>query len=338
MAQKGGDLFRIAGKQERGDFRAAGLKLGAFGGAVVDHQEALQAQVQLGGDGNQAGRFGLPIDSAGREVAGLERHLRVGAEGVEHVLLVVLAAETEQAARLALGQHELLEETPGRIERYAFGAILGADAAPEGLIAIQQNRLTGRSAEGVDAAGQQSGQSREEGGRIGNVAELVGVRVVVVRDRVEGRQFGGRDDVNGAQALERRGELGLEEGRRRRAESHQEGRMERIRGGAQRQTQAADVVLEGGGFARARPVLEAHQHHVETVAVARQQALGIEQLLKDLVVRGEGDLVVPTQLVDPELERRADRFRGEGGGDGQEGMGHQCGCLPVAGAGAWNVT
>jgi len=90
--------------------------------------------------------------------------LRVGAEGVEHVLLVVLLQRQSRRPASRWASMNSLEETPGRIERYAFGAILGADAAPEGLIAIQQNRLTGRSAEGVDAAGQQSGQSREEGG------------------------------------------------------------------------------------------------------------------------------------------------------------------------------
>ena len=114
-----------------------------------------------------------------------QRHLRVHAEGLVHVLRVVLAGQAQQHARLALRQHELLQRAARRIEHDALRAVLAADAAPQRFVAIERDHLVRRGAQGVDLAREHGAERGEKLGRVGHVAQFVGVRIVRLRDRIE---------------------------------------------------------------------------------------------------------------------------------------------------------
>ena len=87
-------------------------------------------------------------------------------------------------------------------------------------------------------------------------------------------------------------------------------------GGAHRIHEA----LRLGGHAGVQPVFQADQRHVEAVAVAGEQARGIEHLLENLVIAGEPDIVIETQQPGPERQSGLDSFSGKGGGDGDRAI------------------
>ena len=59
------------------------------------------------------------------------------------------------------------------------------------------------------------------------------------------------------------------------------------------------------------PILEAYQDQVDTLVTA-QETCGVQQLLKDLVIRSESNPTVQAQFLQPEPERQLDRFGGKG--------------------------
>ncbi len=63
------------------------------------------------------------------------------------------------------------------------------------------------------------------------------------------------------------------------------------------------------------PVGQAQQNNVEAIAVPRNQAGGVEQLLEHLVVRSEAHLAADSQLFHPERERRLHRLSSESRSD-----------------------
>ena len=155
---------------------------------------------QFLGERGQVGALGLPVDAAGREILEPQRHLRMGAEGLEDVLFVVLAAERQQHAGAAAAGHELLQRAPRRIHHHALRPVFAADAAPEGVVAIEGDHFKGGAADGVDFARDGGGQGHEvTRGVYGRWPEFVGVRVVDLRDGVKRLHLGRREGVDGGQ-------------------------------------------------------------------------------------------------------------------------------------------
>ena len=61
-------------------------------GIVVDKYHAIQSDVKFIGNGTDVGGLVLPVNAHRAEVLLLEHHVRVVLPGVEHVILIVLAA------------------------------------------------------------------------------------------------------------------------------------------------------------------------------------------------------------------------------------------------------
>src|SRR5215472_5676311 len=75
-------------------------------------------------------------------------------------------------------------------------------------------------------------------------------------------------------------------------------------------------IRDADAIAKAGPVFEAQQHHVQSIAIASQKPGGVQQLLKHLVVGGEADLAIELHLAQPERQRWLQSFGGESGADG----------------------
>ena len=100
---------------------------------------------------------------------------------------------------------------PGRRDRDARDAVLADDALPQGVVAVQDDHLVRRAQEGVDLAGQDRAERGEEQGRIGDVAELVPLRVIVVVDRIEAEVVRA-EQAEAGDAVQRGGDLLLDPG------------------------------------------------------------------------------------------------------------------------------
>ena len=81
-------------------------------------------------------------------------------------------------------RHELLECAARRVEHHALGAVLAADAGPQGVVAIERDDLEWRRDDGVDLARDRGGQRHEIERRIRHVSEFVAVRIVDLGHRV----------------------------------------------------------------------------------------------------------------------------------------------------------
>ena len=222
-----------------------------------------------------------------------------------------------------LAHHELLQRAPAVVEHDSLRAIFAADPLPERVVTIEHDDFIWSHAQGVDLAHQHGAQSGEKEGRIRHVAEFVGMRVMRVGHGIYGLQFAGCNQVNAIQVRNRLGDpafhafvkggtngIGEEVGRggtetqqQRRAKTGSRG----LKGVNELDHVALDFVEVGdSGMAEAHPIFQAHEDGVDTVAIGTKQAAGVKQLLKDLVVRGKLDFVVPAQLLQPKGQRFPD--------------------------------
>ena len=97
-AQEVGDLRGARGQQQRQHLGSAGLHFLHFLGIVVDQDERIEAEFQLFGERCEIAGLGIPVDALRHEIAEAQRHFRMSAERVDHILFVVLAAQREQHA------------------------------------------------------------------------------------------------------------------------------------------------------------------------------------------------------------------------------------------------
>ncbi len=94
-------------------------------------------------------------------------------EHLADILLVVLAAQTQQHAGVMLCHHKLLERAPRRINFNARSAVLATDAFPQRVIAVQHYHFVRAAPQGMNFSGDKSSKRRKEKRRIRNVTELV---------------------------------------------------------------------------------------------------------------------------------------------------------------------
>ncbi len=195
----------------------------------------------------------------------------------------------------------------GRIEHDAFGAILAADAGPQGVVAIERDGFEGRRDDGVDFARQGGGEGHEIERRVGYAAQFVAVRIVDFGHRVEGGDLCGGEEVDGGQAGD--AARGL---RRRTGWRRDTGR--RCRGTAVRPAAARTASTNSAAWAAAQSSKRTSDD-VDAAGIAGEETGGVEQFLKDLVVGGEAEFGGKSEFAHPEGQTGLDGFGSKRGAD-----------------------
>ncbi len=70
-------------------------------------------------------------------------------------------------------------------DRDSLYAILANHAVPEGVVAVHHDHLVGGASKGMNSPRQQCPECREERRRVGDMADVVALRVMIVGDRVQ---------------------------------------------------------------------------------------------------------------------------------------------------------
>src|SRR5262249_47162503 len=109
MGKKLGDELRFVRQRENQDLRAISFHLGAFDRTVIEENETIESELELLGQRFEIFGFRLPIDTRGQEMFTVQRHIQTALEYLNHVWLVVLAAQAQEHARCVLRAHELLQ-------------------------------------------------------------------------------------------------------------------------------------------------------------------------------------------------------------------------------------
>ena len=109
VAQEIGNVRVVGRELQRQNLGQGGAHFRTFQRVVIDKNEGVQAQVQLGGQLRQGLRLGPPADSPGGEVLRPQRRLGTLPEDREDVRLRVLADQAEEHALLLLLNGELLQ-------------------------------------------------------------------------------------------------------------------------------------------------------------------------------------------------------------------------------------
>ena len=139
--------------------------------------------------------------------------------------------------------------------------------------------------------------------------QFVRVRVINFLDRVQRQNIGGRDGMHGRQVRETFDQPVPLRVRSRRADHQDQRRRKGIRSRPHCIAQARDVRM-----------LAAHQRYINATPIPCEQTVRIEQLLKHLVVSGESDLVIQSELPAPKIQSRFERFRGKCSADGDRAI------------------
>src|SRR5262249_39772842 len=150
----------------------------------------------------QVGRLLLPVHPPADQVVAVERHLGTAAEDLPNVLLIVLAAQTEQHAGVVLADEEFLESTTWWIDLDTVRPDFAAHALPKRFVTSNDDYFPRRRLEGVNPAGQQRAQRRKERRHIRNMTQLIAIRVVCSLDWIGRRQLSRRDQVEALPAKE----------------------------------------------------------------------------------------------------------------------------------------
>src|SRR5207249_3449630 len=118
---------------------------------VVKKDQAVQTDIELGGDLPQVGCLGLPVDAVSRHMRALEDHRRVTLEHGQSIIDVVLAAHGEKDAtspeslQLAL---KCDEGVPGRVstELDAVNSIFADHPTPQCVVQVEDDALAAQAA------------------------------------------------------------------------------------------------------------------------------------------------------------------------------------------------
>ena len=278
---------------------------------VVEENKAVRADVQLLGQRADVGRFRFPVQPPGREMARLQRELRVRREGFPYVGFVVLAGQAQQHAGLPLRQQKLVQRAPGTAQHHALRPVLAASPQPQRVVAIHGHGFVRRRVQRVRVPHDGRAQRREIQLRVWNPPDAIARGVVPVLNRVEPADFvlvdylHARRFARQAQKLFARGAIRLRL-RSGRAEHHDQRHVRSFRRFAHRRRQRRRIAA--GKHAQ---VLEAHQQHVDPMPVLREHARAIQQRLHQLVERREAHLEWRLQLPPPEKQGCFDRLGGE---------------------------
>ena len=151
---------------------------------VIDEDEALQPEIELVRERHDVLRLAVPIDAPRNQVLALQHHVGPLVEDVQHILLVVLAAQTEQHAGVHAPEHEFLQPAERGAHFDALRTVLAAHPLPQRVVAVQHDHLEWRSLQVVDGADQRRPDRRVALRGVRDVTRLITVRVVVLVDRI----------------------------------------------------------------------------------------------------------------------------------------------------------
>src|SRR5438034_1359462 len=112
---------------------------------VIDEDEALQPEIELVPERHDVLRLAVPIDAPRNQVLALQHHVGPLVEDVQHILLVVLAAQTEQHAGVHAPEHEFLQPAERGAHFDALRTVLAAHPLPQRVVAVHHDHLEWRS-------------------------------------------------------------------------------------------------------------------------------------------------------------------------------------------------
>ena len=118
----------------------------ALGGVVVGEHERVEPDRELRREPSQVRRLVVPVDGERRDVVQTQTHLRVPFEDLADVRLVILRGDREDDAALLQLEHVLLERDEGLAEPVAaecdaIDPVVADDAAPEGVVEVEDEAL-----------------------------------------------------------------------------------------------------------------------------------------------------------------------------------------------------
>src|SRR5439155_295707 len=142
-----------------------------------------------------------PVHSRSDYVLRTQDHSRIAIEYRCHIFFGIFAAQAEEHASASLRDHKFLERTTWYVHLNGKRAVLATNAFPQSLITVEHDNLVGSAANIVDAACNHGSQCREKSWCIGNVADSVGVRIVVVRNWIEIKQLRRGDHMDARNLL-----------------------------------------------------------------------------------------------------------------------------------------
>ena len=108
----------------------------------------------------------------------LQDHVRSLVEHIEYVSLVVLATQTEQESFVRQLHHVLLHPLPDCRDPDTFDPVFTNDPTPDRVVAVEDDYLIGQTRKSMNLPSQNRSQGGVEERRIGDMTELVPLRVV----------------------------------------------------------------------------------------------------------------------------------------------------------------
>lgn len=214
-------------------------------------------------------------------------------------------------------------------------AIFPHHAFPEGVVAIEDQDLGRRGLEGVDKPSKLQAKRCEEAGGVGHVAQAIPLGIVKRRRlprlcprHGQDAQVGKMDNSCDQLIFQLSKPLLYFLAGRHRGQRRANGNNERSRHGcgcaSQGRNEIRDVALGlvavGENIAdpavrTAKPVFAADQHDIDAVAIAPEEARGVEQLLKHLAVGRDLGAQRKPGLLQEKIERVEQWIDGKGAGE-----------------------
>ena len=124
-------------RQDR-HLREHGANSKTFCGRIIEERQAVDADVQLGRNLLQIGRFVLPVDADGCEMLWPKQHVWMRRDDIPRIVMIVLAADGQNNAAMEEIQGCLLDLSMRcpRAHAETFGAILTHNARPQRVVEI----------------------------------------------------------------------------------------------------------------------------------------------------------------------------------------------------------
>src|SRR6185369_12295531 len=161
---------------------------------VIDIDKTVEAEIEFPCEISNIVRFVVPVDTPACEVCRLQEHVVAAFQNLEYILLIVLAAKTQEHSSLRLRDHEFLQPPEWVCHFDAMETVFSADTLPEGIVTIEDDHLKGTPIYARECSEQASTHGGVALRGIRNMARQVCLLVVPLRDRIVQRESVGGDD------------------------------------------------------------------------------------------------------------------------------------------------
>ncbi len=163
---------------QREHLGAAGAHLAALDVVVVEEHEAIEPEIEGGGELADVLRLAAPVDHRRDDVLSLEAHVGPRVEHAPDVLLHVLRAEADDHPVAPEFGERVLQQEVFFVELDALGPNLTDNAAPQRVVAVDDDNLA-RCSHSLPCVPHDDGAEHVVVGvGVGNVADLVAQRIV----------------------------------------------------------------------------------------------------------------------------------------------------------------